>query len=315
MFLPNFEQMFLLDRYYYFCILASDNSNVKEISRIAIIKQFFQIFLFFLTAVSLSTCDLDQGLGPLESKISGTITKFPLGDPPATVDEVRVAALLNFPPSGLGDVFFSDPLPFDNYPFDYELFIPKGDYPAVVLLWKPKGETWSFNSLLSVYGFVPPLRLDLLPVNLTEENPVKDDVDLIALWNFANSDAKMNGTIRFNGTAPANTEALLIVSLTRFPNFDNLLASLIWLSGLPLPITSNQNPRGYQLNVSSGGHEFIGLFWKGVGTPLEELKLLGYYRNPDMPDQAGSVVIPENGSVSNIDFNVDFNLLPDGIRP
>ncbi len=274
-------------------------------------KSLISLVLAFLTGA----CNLDQGLGPLETQISGKITFFATNLRPDNVGEVRVAALLNFPPSGLGDVVFSEPIDFLGDTISYDLFLPKGEYPAVVLLWKPRGENWSFNSLLGVYGFAPPLEFNLLPVSINEETPVITEVDMLALWNFAGSDGRMNGNITFQGTPPPDTEALLLVSLTQPPNFDNLLFSLLFLGGLPLPVSASQNPLSYQLKVFNGTHQFIGLFWKGVGTPLEELKLIGFYRDPAMQDQPGNVEMPENGTVNNIDFIADFNTLPDGIRP
>ncbi len=270
--------------------------------------------LLVAAAMLFSTCAFDKGLGPLQSRISGKITYLFTNLRPTNVDEVRVAALLKFPPTGLGDVFFSEPIDYLADTTHYELLLPEGHYPAVVLLWKPKGDSWSFNSLLGVYGFSL-AEADLKPITIASPTHVIDDVDILALWNFAGADSKMNGRITFRGQVPSDTQALLLAAFTQMPNFDNVLASLLFLGGLPLPVSATQPNISYQLRLFHGNYKFIGLFWKGVDTPLEEMKLIGFYRDPADPDKPGEVSLQANQNLFDINFEADFNTLPDGIRP
>jgi hypothetical protein len=207
-----------------------------------------------------NACEFDQGLGPLQTKISGQLVYYASELRPSNIGEVRIAALLNFPPSGLGDIFFSDPLEFYKDTVEYELYLPEGEYPAIVVLWKPEGESWSFNSLLGLYGFEPPNQFEMRPISVTKEVPVADNINLFALWSFANTDSKINGQISYLGTPPPDTEGILLIAFTRVPNFDNLLLSLLFLGGMPLPVSTTENHFEYQLRVFHGDYKFIGLF-------------------------------------------------------
>ena len=286
----------------------------------------WRVRLLLLALVMLSACEFDKGLAPLDTRISGKVVYLPLGLPPASINEVRVAALLKFPPSGLGDVFFSDPIDFvrnntSGIPdtADFEILLPAANYPALVVLWKPRNEGWSFNSLLGIYG-ITLSELELRSINLTPEQPIQDDVEIQAIWLFANTDATVNGTITYEGTLPSDTEALLLTGFKQIPNdFDDLVSAIfqggINLGGLPLPVSGARRTTGYQIRLANGQYDFFCLFWKGVNTPFENMKVIGYYRNPATPGQPGQLDLPLNGAAFDININADFNTLPDGIRP
>lgn len=278
-------------------------------------KKWLKLFPLLFLIFSFTTCDFDKGLGPLQNKIEGKIFYLTPEMRPANVGEVRVAALLQFPPSGLGDIFFSEPVEFRKDTVNYEIFLPPGDYVGVAILWKPRGENWSFNSLLGIYGFEPPTRFEMLPVPVKEEDAVVSDINISAIWNFANTDSKVNGRITYKGVPPKDTQTVLLAAFSQVPNFDNLLLSLLFLGGLPLPVSISESTFTYQLRVYHGEYKFIGLLWKGVDTPLDKVKLIGFYPAPGQPDKPGSFSLPENGSVYNIDLSGDFGSLPDGIRP
>jgi hypothetical protein len=286
-----------------------------------LLKLFFQeknikkLFSFFLLFLFLFGCEFDQGLGPLNSKISGQLVYFGSEFKPANIGEVRVAALLNFPPSGLNDIIFSDPLEFNSDTVDYELYLPVGEYRAIVVLWKASGENWSFNSLLGLYGFAPPDQFELRGLSITKENPILENVNLFALWSFANTSSKISGEIVYHGVPPADTEGVLLIAFTQIPNFNNLLLSLLYMGGMPLPLSTSGNSVDYQLQVFFGEYKYIGAFWKGVNTPLEELVPIGFYPDILSPKKPGSFIAPDNGIVYDINFIADFNTLPDGIYP
>ncbi len=280
-----------------------------------LITLILQFAVLALLGFGTLGCDTDKGLTPLESKVSGKITYLLPEFRPDNVGEVRIAALLNFPPSGLGDVFFSEPLDFKEDTARYELALPPAEYASVVLLWRQKGESWSFNSLLGLYGYFPPFQLELLPVDIVDDNTHVQDIDVYALWNFAAADARINGRINFEGTLPSDTEALLVAAFNAPPNFDDFAGSLLLIGGIPLPVSGNRPSTSYELRVFRNDYKLIGLFWKGFSTPLEEMKLIGYYRNPNDITLPGEVTVEEGQNLGGIDFSADFGSLPDGIRP
>lgn len=273
-------------------------------------KTIFNIILLLAGLFLTNSCDIDNGLAPLESGISGTINYIAPDIRPATVGEVRMAALLQFPPTGLGDLFFSEPLDFSGDSTNYFLPLPPDDYVAVVLLWREKGQNWSFNSLLGVYGFTL-VDFALLPISIKDNNDLQEDVDMLGLWNFAGADAKVSGTINYSGTRPADTEAVLLAGFTRRPNLDDFATSLLFIGGIPLPMATT-GTRSYELRLFQGHYEFIGLFWKGTSIPIEEMKLIGYYAVGD--SVPGELDLVSGQTVPNINFNADYSTLPEGVR-
>lgn len=287
-------------------------------------------FLLLLTLL-FTTCEFDKGLAPLTTGISGKITYFDPGNRPSEVDEVRLAALRNIPPSSLGDVIFSEPLNYNPEPdstgatsIEYDLAMPPGDYPGIVLLWKPKNSSWSFDGLMGVYGvsLVPTPTIDVFPVNITQEEGVIENVDFLGLWLFANPDGKIRGDITYLGAPPSDTQVVILVtldqkptagSIQKFDTFINLFPNLnpLNLVSLPFPLATSKSD--YQLEVSSLLNRFpinirfVGLFWKGFDTSFEDMKLIGFYPDSSDANQAGTVIVPEGASISDIDFTADFN--------
>jgi len=294
-------------------------------------KGLMKLTVFFIITFLFTTCEFDKGIAPLTTGISGKITYFDPGNRPSDVDEVRLAALRNIPPSSLGDVFFSEPLDYNPEPdstgaisIEYDLAMPPGDYPGIVLLWKPKNSSWSFDGLMGVYGvsLIPTPTIDVFPVNITREQGVIENVDFLGLWLFANPDGKIRGDITYLGAPPSDTQVVILVtldqkpasgSIQRFDTFIELFPVLnpLNLASLPFPVATSKSD--YQLDVSSLFNrfpiniKFIGLFWKGFDTSFEDMKLIGFYPDSADANQAGTVIVPESESIPNINFTADFN--------
>ncbi|MFQ5633039.1 MAG: hypothetical protein ACE5I1_30090, partial [bacterium] len=254
----------------------------------------------------------DQGLGVLGSRISGQVVYLGADSRPDNIDEVRVVAVANFPPSGLSDVFFSEAIPFEQDTTQYDILLPLGEYPAVGVLWKPRGKDWSFTSLLGFYGFEPPASASLLPVNLTQDEPIATNIDLFALWELAKLDGEISGTVTFQGDLPENTDTVLLGAFTGVPDLTNVISLLGILGGLPLPVPLNNIAPGnryeYALPARSDAYKFVGAFWIGKGG-FETIQLVGFYPDVQNPALPGEFILPENGAIPNVDFVADFRNL------
>jgi hypothetical protein len=269
---------------------------------------FYILFSFLL----FTACEFDQGLGVLKSRISGQVVYVNADSRPDNIDEVRVVAVANFPPSGLSDVFFSEAIPFERDTANYEILLPFGEYPAVGVLWKPRGKDWSFTSLLGFYGFEPPASASLLPVNLTPDEPFATNVDIFALWDLAKLDGEISGTVTFRGELPENTDTVLLAAFTGVPDLSNVISLLAILGGLPLPVPLKNIADGvtydYRLPVRSDEYKFVGAFWISRGG-FETIRLIGFFPDSRIPAIPGSFIVPENGAVSDVDFVADFGIL------
>lgn len=272
------------------------------------------LILFAITALCLLwSCELDQGIGPSETRITGRVVFIDTASRPDNIDEVRVVATASLPPAGFGDVYFSDPVRFDTNAATYEISAPLGVYSAIGVLWKPRGRDWSFTNLLGIYGLELPFNVAIKSVELTKEQPIAQQVDLYALWNFAQFDARIEGEVTIRGAWPSDTEIVLIGAFIDVPDLGDVGSLLASLGGLPLPVSNGLGQRPYGIAVRNGEYKFIALFWKGKNIGWEDIKLLGFYRNPQDETRPGSVVLPPAGGVSGINFVADFSTLPAGL--
>ena len=142
--------------------------------------------LWVVTAVwtLFSACEIDHGLGIIESRITGKVIYLHPELKPARVDAVRVVAVVNFPPQGLGDlvitnksISLSDPAP------DYHLPAPLSHYVLVGAIYREKGKEWDYGNILGLYGVNPDSgRFTPRSVTLTKETPVVENVDIFCDW-------------------------------------------------------------------------------------------------------------------------------------
>jgi len=279
-------------------------------------RTFCLYALTLLTAFHFSACDFDQGLGPLRTKIFGQVIFIDQASRPKNVDEVRVVAVANLPPLGVSDIFFSEALDFESDTVSYEVFLPLGNYPAVAVLWKPRDRDWELTSLLGFYGLRLPLEAQLRSVQLTSDDPVVENIDIFALWAFAQFDSRVAGTITFQGNFPADTDIMVLGSFVQVPqNTTNLLNWLPFLSGLDVTVPTREDLQTfkYEMAVRHGDHHFVGLFWKGKQTDWEDMKIIGFYRAGDDPTKPGAINVAADSLVSNVDFVAYYDSLPQGL--
>ena len=276
-------------------------------------KFYLFVFVALFAALLFNACEFDQGLGLSPSKITGNVIFLGSPDTTISVDEVRVVAAAQFPPTGVADIFFSNAVNFGRDTASYEIVVPYGNYPAIAVLWKPRGEDWALESLLGFYGFKPPLQADLLGVELTEQHPVASNVDIFGLWNFAQFDARVEGDLTFVGTWPEDTEMVLLGGFNRVPDLDNLLTALGFLGGINFTLPRNVSAHHYEMAVRNGEYQFLGIFWKGRNIGWDKIRCIGFYRAPDDPAKPGKFTVGPSGRITGINFIADFNTLPDGV--
>ncbi|HNS72636.1 MAG TPA: hypothetical protein PKI81_04475 [bacterium] len=132
----------------------------------------------------LSACEIDHGLGTIDSRIAGRVIFLHPELKPERVDAVRVVAVVNFPPQSLGDLVFtntsinlSQPAPV------YYLPAPLATYALVGAIYREKGREWDYGKILGFYGANPDSNIyTVKTVTLNEANPVADTIDIYCDW-------------------------------------------------------------------------------------------------------------------------------------
>jgi hypothetical protein len=274
-----------------------------------------------LSAVLFQACEFDKGLSLSPSRITGKVLF--VGEPDSTIaiDEVRVVAAARFPPTGVSDIFFSNPVNFGLDTADYEIILPFGNYPALAVLWKPRDDDWALESLLGFYGFNPfTFEASLKGVELTEDSPVAANIDIPALWGFTMFDGRVEGDLTFVGDWPEDTEIVVLGGFTQVPDLADIgLSILLTLGGINFTLPQNVPSHHYELavrkkeNENFAEYKFIGLFWKGRNIAWDEIRCIGFYRASNDPTQPGSFTMTSEGRITGIDLVADFNTLPDGV--
>jgi len=274
--------------------------------------------LFALTALGLLwSCEFDQGLGPSMTKISGRVIFHKTGTLPSNIAEVRVVAVASLPPSGFGDVYQSEKLSKNLDTAAFKIAVPVGTYPALGVLWKPEGHDWSIANILGIYDVqlhTLPLVFSLKSIQVAEEHPVIDTLNIHAYWDFAQFDARIDGELTLSGGWPPDTYIVLMGAYTDIPEkLDLPSLAVVLATGFPLPVSSGAVKRSFGLAVKGGEYKFIGIFWT-QSTRLEELLLVGFYRDPQERSRPGKVTVDPGGGVTGINIVADFSTLPDGLR-
>ncbi len=145
-------------------------------------KALALIFILFL----FTACEIDHGLGTLDSRITGRVIFLNRDKRPDYVESVRIVAAVNLPPQSLGDVVFTNTsvnLSKDNP--EYYVPAPPATYQLVAAVWKEKGQAWNYSKILGFYGFDPVnFTFDSVKVVLTKEQPVAQNIDIYCDWSL-----------------------------------------------------------------------------------------------------------------------------------
>jgi len=131
-------------------------------------------------------CKIDQGLGTLDSKITGTLYFLNRDKKPDYVEAVRVVAAVKLPPENLGDVVFTNTsIDLSKDEVMYEIPTPITSYEMVAAIWKEKGKSWNYANILGFYGYDPiNYKFNYEKVILTKEHPVAKGIDIYCDWSL-----------------------------------------------------------------------------------------------------------------------------------
>lgn len=277
------------------------NNHIVKSSKYALL-----LFLLFIA----HSCLIDHGLEPVNSKISGKIIFH--GTPPASTDEVRVAVVKHFPPSNIKSLLFSNMINFKQDTAEYELYISEGYYEAVAVIWKEHNQSWNISNVIGVYGggiidgiIIPTFT----PVIIPDNNTIIKGVDIHASLDRVNRNAKITGTVHFKGKWPENTGIIAVGAFSKIPNPDNYIDYYFSSIFIDYSIQTFVSSSDYLLRVHAmDSVKYIAALWIDNTYDLTGIQDAGFYCDPE--DTSGTtpgiVVVPENSTIENIDFTVDF---------
>jgi hypothetical protein len=134
----------------------------------------------------ISACEVDHGLGTIDSRISGKVIFRNSELKPDRIDAVRVVAVVNFPPQGLGDLVFTNTsINLSQETPAYYVPAPLARYVLVGAIYREKGKDWDYAKILGFYGSNPDSNIyDIKPVTLTKEHPVAENIDIFCDWTM-----------------------------------------------------------------------------------------------------------------------------------
>ncbi len=143
-------------------------------------------FISFVVVFSLlAGCEIDHGLGIMESKITGDVIFLNPEKKPDFVESVRIVAAVKFPFTSLSDVvFMNTSINLSRETSAYEIPAPISTYQVVAAVWKEKGKAWDYTNLLGIYGFNPSTgQFEFKKVALTKSDPVAQGIDIFCDWS------------------------------------------------------------------------------------------------------------------------------------
>lgn len=134
----------------------------------------------------MSGCEIDHGLGTLDSGIFGKVIFINQEKRPDYVEAVRIVAVVNLPPKSLGDVVITNSsVNLSRNESEYGIPAPLASYEMVAAVWKKKGAAWDYANILSFYGYDPiNVKFEYKPVVLTEKKPQAEGIDIYCDWTF-----------------------------------------------------------------------------------------------------------------------------------
>lgn len=263
---------------------------------------FKKIALAFLMMISimalLVTCNMDHGIEPIRSGISGTINY--VGKWPANTAEVRIVAATIFPPSDINDLIIGDILPIGGDSTIYTFYLDPGDY-YLGLVWREREAAWGIQSIFGIYtepgeSFSPGL------ITIPDKNTVINGKDIVADFAYARraTNSSISGTIRFIGNWPQQSENVMVIASSKFPP-----ESLLDLSFSAL-IPPNIESADFFIPASPDTYQAVGAVLKIENQPWALDNIIGLLLEGNPPKLKEIAVPDENSQIEGIDLTVYF---------
>ncbi len=228
-----------------------------------------QLLLFILVlSLFFLTCEMDHGLEPIRSGISGTIRY--IGDWPQNTAEVRIVAATKFPPSEFIDLELGDSFLIGGDSTTYIFYLKPGGY-YLGLIWRARNAPWGLQSIFSIYADADTMLLPSL-ITIPDEKTIVAGKEIKA--NFANArkvtDSHISGTITFIGKWPENVENFMVIASTNPQILPKSLFELSFSSVYPAYVDSYD----YSISAAPGTYSALGVVIKikDVSWGLENLK-------------------------------------------
>lgn len=261
--------------------------------------------LLFLTILIIAggnlTCNTDTGLEPgpwIEGKIYiDSINRVAEG---RTGDMVVVVAP-DFPPKKWTDITKTPPIYFKRDvrkdTAEFKIPLNHGTYEVVAVLWKPKGEEWSFETISNLLGvYTAPNIFKPKPVTITKQDEFISGINIYADFGFVRYGSFIKGKITYTGDFNPDTEMIILASFPMKPEtIIDYLFALGWDLTLPV-FESAYHPYEFTLSVAPGFHKYIAVFWKGKKGSPYDFRKLGDLMFPDDLPQIGPFV-PEGTQI------------------
>jgi hypothetical protein len=265
--------------------------------------KFIYLFalVFLLLFLSIVACNIDHGIEPgpwIEGKILiQSIDKVE----EAKAGDLIVVVAPDFPPGNWTDIIKTPPIYFDRNvekdTVDYIVPLNSGTYDVVAVLWKPKGEEWSFETISNILGvYTEPNLFKPKSVTINKADKFVPNIDIYADFGFIRSGAFIKGKISYVGEFNPDSEMMILASFPSRPSkVSDYLFALGWDLTLPIARTPDNDPYDpyyeFKLDVSPGNHKYVALFWKGKkGSPYDFKKIADLeIPNIDPPIQIGTL--------------------------
>jgi len=251
--------------------------------------RYWLLIILIIIVAGIITCNMDSGLEPgpwIEGEIIiDSINRVEEG---RTGDMVVVVAP-DFPPKKWTDIIKTPPIHFDRNVMkdtaEFKVPLNYGTYDVVAVLWKPKGEEWSFETISNILGvYTAPNIFKPKPVTITKEDEFVGGLKIYADFGFVRYGSFIKGKITYVGEFNPDTDMMVLASFPMKPEtvIDYLFA-LGWDLTLPV-FESAYNPYEFTLSVAPGFHKYIAVFWKGKkGSPYDFKKLADLMFPDDLP--------------------------------
>lgn len=252
-----------------------------------------------LVLCSLIRCEIDHGIEPIRSGISGTIHY--IGKWPKNTAEVRIVAATKFPPTDINDLIIGDILPIGGDTAAYTFYVDPGEY-YLGLVWRERNQAWGIQSIFGIYleqgnPFSPGA------IMVPDQNTIIAGKDITGDFAHARraTASSISGMVKFNGAWPPNVENFMVIASTQFP--PQSLLDFSFSSLLPAYVdTAN-----YFIAASPNTYRAVGVVLKIKEQPWAMDNIVGILLKPGTFELQEIIVPTETSQIKGVNIDVYFS--------